>query len=296
MTNLPGIRGENIKQWTAHPILNMTWRIIVVLAGDFIGAISVNNFLVPAHILAGGLTGISQLIHHFFIGLPIGTMYFLFNIPLIVLGYKYLGKRFVFLTLIAILGFSAFTDVVHIHFHSVSDPLLISLYGGVLGGVSSGIVIRVGGSMGGTDVLSLVINRLFGKGVGSTGFFMNLIVLLLSITIFGVPAGMYTLVSMFAASRVVNALMHFQQRKTALIVTTKAADMSRTLNQRLTRGSTLMNASGTYTNAQLGVLMCVMTHLEINELKQIAKEVDNGAFISILDTTEVIGRFRHTTP
>lgn len=285
-----------LNQYRAHPVTDFAWRILVVLAGDFLGAVSVNNFLVPAHILAGGITGIAQIIHHFAAYLPIGTLYFLFNIPLFILGYRSLGKRFVALTGIAIVGFSAFTDLVHLHFHTVSDPLLIGLYGGVIGGLSSGIVIRVGGSMGGTDILSLVLNRRLGKSVGSIGFFMNVIVVLLSTIVFGIPAGMYTLVSMFASSRVINSLMHYQQRKTALIVTTRATDISKRISVRLTRGSTLIHASGTYTNAPLGVLMCVMTHLEISDLKTLVKEIDPNAFIAILDTADVVGHFRNVSP
>lgn len=285
---------ENIKKIRSHPIIDFIWRMILVLIGDFLGAISINNFLVPAQILSGGVTGIAQILHHYYDFLPIGTMYFIFNIPLFILGYKYLGKRFVALTGIGIAGFSAFTDLIHLHFSVPSnDLLMMSLYGGVLGGISSGLAIRAGGSMGGTDILSVVLYRLSGRNVSSTGLIMNVLVLLLSTSVFGVRAGMYTLVAMFASSRIVATLMHYQQRKTALIVTTRAREMSQTIGKRLTRGSTLMHASGTYTNSELGVLMCVLTYLELADLKIVAQEIDPQAFITVLDTTEVVGRFRH---
>lgn len=279
-------------KWRQHRALDFIWRIFIVLAADFIGAVGVNNFLVPGHILAGGITGISQIIHHYILVLPIGTLYALLNLPLFLLGYKYLGKRFVGLTAVAIAGFSVLTDVVHLHFTPVNDPLLIGLYGGVLSGISSGMVIRVGGSMGGTDILSIVLFRLTGKPIGGTGFAMNAFVVLLSGLVFGIEAAMYTLVSIFAASRVVNTLMHYQQRKTALIVTTHASEVSQEISRRLGRGSTLLNASGTYTNASVGVLMCAMTSLEMAELKILTVDIDPHVFITILDTTEVFGRFR----
>lgn len=287
------LRLNQLVQVERHPVLSYAFRIAVVIAGGLIGAISVNNFLVPAHILAGGITGITQILHHEFLFLPIGTLYFLFNIPLFVLGWRHLGRRFIFLTGVGIASFSLFTDTVHLQFTPVHDPLLISLYGGVLGGISSGIVIRVGGSMGGTDILSLVLNRLTGKSLASISFAMNVVVLLLSMMVFGIPAGMYTLVSMFATSRVINALMHYQQRKTALIVSTKCTEISKEIGLRLGRGSTLLNASGTYTNASVGVLMCALTHLEVTELKIMAKQIDPKVFITVLDTTEVVGQFRH---
>jgi uncharacterized membrane-anchored protein YitT (DUF2179 family) len=274
-------------------IFGYTWRIIIILFSGFVGAVSVNNFLVPAHILAGGLTGIAQLVHHF-IPVAIGTLYFIFNVPLFILGYKYLGKRFVLLTGLAILSFSVFADTVHLHFHvPENDPLLIALYGGVLGGLSSGLVIRIGGSMGGTDILSLVLYRVAGKSVGAVSFAANVIVVLLSMTIFGIDKGMYTLVAMFASSRVINAMMHYQARKTALIVSSKALDISRMIGERLHRGSTLMAASGTYTNATVGVLICALTHLELTDLRQLATEIDENVFITVLDTTEIFGKFRH---
>ncbi|MFD1676664.1 YitT family protein [Alicyclobacillus fodiniaquatilis] len=275
-----------------HPILDWTWRIAVVIVADFIGAISVNNFLSPAHILAGGITGVAQIIHHYLHFIGLGTLFFIFNIPLFLLGYRYLGKKFILLTGIAIIGFSVFTDAVHLHFTTVNDPLLMGLYGGVLAGLSSGMVIRVGGSMGGTDILSLVIHRLTGKSVGSTGFIINVVIVLLSVFVFGVPAGMYTLVSMFASSRVISALMHFQHRKTALIVTAQPEILAKAIGERLVRGSTIIPASGAYTHTERGVLLCAMTHLEMSDLKEIVRAVDPHAFMTILDTTEVVGQFR----
>ncbi len=276
-----------------HPILLWTVRILVVLVGCFIGAVSLNSFLVPAHILAGGLTGVAQFIHHF-ISVPIGTLYFLFNIPLFFLGYRYLGKRFILLTGVGIIGFSTFADLVHLNFPlTTKDPLLMSLYGGVLSGISSGIIFRVGGSAGGTDILSLVFHRLTGRSVGSLGFSMNVVVVLLSITIFSVEAGMYTLVAMFAASRVVNALLNYQNRKTALIVSTKADEIAQAIGEQLGRGSTIISAYGSYTHAATQVLMCALTHLELTDLRLLCRRIDPNVFITVVPTTEVFGHFRN---
>ncbi|WP_367305793.1 YitT family protein [Alicyclobacillus acidocaldarius] len=285
-----GMRGAS------HPALDWTWRIAVILFSDLVGAVAVNNFLTPAHILAGGVTGVAQILHHYVPALGVGTMYFVFNIPLFILGYRYLGRRFIFQTGIAILGFSALADFVRLHFSTPTDPLLMGLYGGVLTGLSSGLVIRVGGSMGGTDIVSLVVHRLTGRNIGSVSFVMNAAIVLLSMLVFGVPAGLYTLVSMYAASRVVSGLMHFQQRKTALIVTSKPSEVASAIGQRLVRGSTVMRAYGAYTQRERGVLLCAMTHLEIADLKEIVQALDPDAFITILDTTEVIGRFRQSAP
>lgn len=285
-----GLKGQS------HPVLDWAWRIAIVIFSDLIGSISVNNFLTPAHILAGGVTGVAQIIHHYVHFLGVGTLFFVFNIPLFLIGYRRLGKRFIALTGLAIVGFSAITDAVTIHFATPKDPLLMGLYGGVLAGLSSGLVIRAGGSMGGTDILSLVLHRITGRSVGSTGFIMNAIVVLLSMFIFGIPAGLYTLVSMFATSRVVSSLMHFQQRKTALIVTDKPHEVSQLIGERLTRGSTIIRASGAYTKAERSVLLCVLTHLELSDLRALVYSVDENAFITVLDTTEVMGRFRQPTP
>ncbi|ACV59365.1 YitT family protein [Alicyclobacillus acidocaldarius] len=285
-----GMRGAS------HPALDWTWRIAVILFSDLVGAVAVNNFLTPAHILAGGVTGVAQILHHYVPALGVGTMYFVFNIPLFILGYRYLGRRFIFQTGIAILGFSALADFVRLHFSAPTDPLLMGLYGGVLTGLSSGLVIRVGGSMGGTDIVSLVVHRLTGRNIGSVSFVMNAAIVLLSMLVFGVPAGLYTLVSMYAASRVVSGLMHFQQRKTALIVTSKPSEVASAIGQRLVRGSTVMRAYGAYTQRERGVLLCAMTHLEIADLKEIVQSLDPDAFITILDTTEVVGRFRQSAP
>ncbi|KPV39903.1 YitT family protein [Alicyclobacillus ferrooxydans] len=276
-----------------HPVLNVGVRIIVLLFACVLSAVAINSFLVPARILAGGVTGIAQIIHHFW-SLPIGTMYFIFNIPLFILGFRYLGKQFIFLTGVGIVGFSVFTDTIHPHFNlPVQDPLLMSLYGGVLGGVASGLVFRVGGSTGGTDILSLVFNRITGRSVGSLSFGMNVIIVILSMTVFGIPAGLYTLVSMFATSRVVNALLNYQNRKTALIVSVKATEIGEAIGQQLGRGSTLLQASGAYSKANTNLLICALTHLELTELRQLCTAIDPNVFVTVLPTTEVYGRFRH---
>lgn len=276
-----------------HPVLNIIIRISVLLFACLISAVSVNSFLVPARILAGGVTGIAQIIHHFW-AIPIGTMYFIFNIPLFVLGYRYLGKQFILLTGVGIIGFSVFTDFVHLDFNlPVKDPLIMSLYGGVLGGLASGLIFRVGGSSGGTDILSLVFNRLTGRSVGSLGFGMNIVIVLLSMTVFGIPAGLYTLVSMFATSRVVNALLNYQNRKTALIISAKAQEIGEAIGTELGRGSTLLTASGAYTKTSTNVLICALTHLELTELRQICTAIDPNVFVTVLPTTEVYGKFRH---
>ncbi|MBX6351960.1 MAG: YitT family protein [Thermoflavifilum sp.] len=267
-------------------------RILLILAGTFVGSIAVNEFMTPAHILAGGVTGIAQLMGHF-TGIGMGTLYFLLNIPLFLLGYRFLGRRFIALTGVGILSFSVFTDVVRIRNLALpQDPLLLSIYAGVLLGISSSIVFRAGGSTGGTDILSLVLNRLTGKSVGGISFALNVVVVLLSMGFFGVDAGLYTLVALFASARVVNSLLHFQHRKTVLIVSSKATEISRRIGERLGRGSTLVAASGAYTGHATSVLMCVLTHLEVPELRELALEVDPQAFITVLDTTEVVGKFR----
>lgn len=286
---------NQILRQNRHPILKLVIRTAILLVGCLASAISVNTFLVPAHILAGGVTGIAQIIHHFW-ALPIGTMYFIFNIPLFLLGYRYLGRQFILLTGVGIVAFSVFTDFVHPHLTlPLNDPLLMSLYGGVLGGIASGLIIRVGGSAGGTDILSLVFNRTTGRSVGSLSFGINIVIVLLSMTVFGIEAGLYTLVSMFASSRVINALMNYQNRKTALIVSSKADEIASRIGEQLGRGSTTLSASGSYTKSETKILMCTLTHLELTEMKELCTGIDENVFITVLPTTEVYGRFRHVT-
>ncbi|MCL6445745.1 MAG: YitT family protein, partial [Alicyclobacillus sp.] len=177
----PWMRLGKFRPALDNRMVNLAIRIAVILIGNLFGAVSVNNFLVPAHILAGGLTGVSQLLYHWW-ELPIGFTYFMLNIPLLALGWRYLGKRFVLLTAVGIMGFSVLTDEVHLRLLSVHDPLLLGLYGGVLGGLSSGMVIRAGGSTGGTDVVGLVFHRLMNKSVGGVGFAVNVVIVALSMT------------------------------------------------------------------------------------------------------------------
>lgn len=284
---------DSILRSDQHPVLKAVVRVAVMLVGCLANAISVNTFLVPAHILSGGVTGIAQIIHHFW-AVPLGTMFFILNIPLFLVGYRHLGRRFILLTGVGIVGFSVFTDFLHPAITvPVNDPLLMSLYGGVLAGLASGLIIRVGGSSGGTDILSLVVNRLTGRSVGSISFGLNIIIVLVSMTVFGIDAGLYTLVAMFATSRVMNTLLNYQNRKTALIVSTHAQEISAAIIERLGRGSTLINAAGSYTKSQTNVLMCTLTHLELSEMKEICNAVDEHVFITVLPTTEVYGQFRH---
>ena len=267
--------------------------ILVIIIGSFISSLGVNLFLSNAKLLSGGVTGIALILQYLW-EVPSGITVFLLNIPLFFVGYKYLNKRFTIYTAIGMLSFSTALMITKplSTLVQVDDMLLYCIYGGVLSGIGSGLIFYRNGSTGGTDIITMVIRKKYSNfDIGQVGFAFNLIIVTVSIFIFGLPRALYTLISMFITSTILDKVLNgFTSKKLLLILTEKEDDIINYVIKDMNRGITALMAEGGYTRDKKRLLYVAVTTSQMISLKTKILRVDPKAFITIIDVSEVKGK------
>lgn len=267
--------------------------ILVIIIGSFISSLGVNLFLSNAKLLSGGVTGIALILQYLW-EIPSGITVFLLNIPLFFVSYKYLNKRFTIYTAIGMLSFSTALMITKplSTLVQVDDMLLYCIYGGVLSGIGSGLIFYRNGSTGGTDIITMVIRKKYSNfDIGQVGFAFNLIIVTVSIFIFGLPRALYTLISMFITSTILDKVLNgFTSKKLLLILTEKEDDIINYVIKDMNRGITALMAEGGYTRDKKRLLYVAVTTSQMISLKTKILRVDPKAFITIIDVSEVKGK------
>lgn len=272
----------------------LSWSIILILLGTSLSALAYTHLIIPNRMLSGGVGGLSLIINRI-TGMPTGTLVFLINIPILILGYRKIGGKFIILTIMAVLSFSMLLDWFPTQ-PVVDDMLLASVFGGALNGIGLGLVLKAGGSTGGTDVIGIVLNRMYSFSLGEVMLAFNGLIVLASALLFDLNSALYTLITMFVTSRTVDAIQDSKDRKTALIVSDHAEEIAVKIHEDLHRGVTFLQGEGSYQRGSRKVIMCVLTRFEIAHLKEVVLSLDPKAFMTITDTNEVIGRFKPFSP
>lgn len=279
-----------------YHVIERLKKFLIVTGAAIIYACALNFFLTPSHLFTGGLAGISQLItsvgsKYFDVALPTGLLLFLFNIPIIYLAWKEIGKEFTFYSGYSILIMSVALEVVPVV--RVSDDMLLNtIFGGALSGLGIGITLRYGASTGGLDIIALIASFRKGKSVGSYLFMINAVIVILAGIFFQWERALYTMISLYTSTRVVDFIHTSHVKLTAFIVTRKVEEVREAIFSRMVRGVTIMQAEGAYTHEKKGVLMMVLTRYELYELNRTLKQVDPQAFTNIVETVDVKGNFK----
>lgn len=263
--------------------------IVMISGASILVAFAYNFLLIPHEILSGGLSGIAILLG---IVTPINTgiLNLLLNLPLLILGVIKLGKRFISYTILSVVVLSVSLYVIPIH-KATEDPILASLFGGVIVGLGVGLIFRASGSSGGFDIVAMLLSRKRDFPLGVLISAMNGIVVAFSGFIFSWDAALLTLVSIYATGKVVDTVHTSHIKLTLMIITSKGEEMKEQLLTNLYRGVTIMDAEGAYSGEGRKVLMTVITRYQLAEVRHIIKQADAEAFVNILQTTEVIGMF-----
>ena len=267
----------------------------LIAIGMLIQAVGLRLFLVPAQLASGGVSGIAQLINHF-TGWPIGLMVLIGNLPLFVLGWRYLGgRRFVLRTVFAVIVYSFLLDaVLWLPFFPrnglTDDIVLNALYGAVLGGIGVGLVYRGQATSGGSDILARILNRWRGIPMTQSYLLSDTLIILSAGLIFGWTKALYALISLYVSGLVVDATMEGAGIvRLAWIITSEPAVVAQKILVEMGRGVTVLNGTGAYTGAERSVLYCVVTRSEIQHLKNIVHEIDPKAFMVVGAAHEALG-------
>lgn len=264
-------------------------QILGLIVGSIIIVVAFNLFLIPHEILSSGMSGLSMIIG-MITPLDTGLANFLLNLPLLIIGYKMLGRKFIMNTIFSVLIISIGLYLVPVHIIA-DDKILSSIFGGALTGLGVGIVFRFSGSTGGFDIIGMIVSRKRDFPIGILLSGMNAIVIVISGFLFDWDSALYTLVSIFVTGKVVDAIYTDHVKLTVMIITEKGEEMRQHLLTNLYRGLTIMNGVGGYSNESRNVLISVISRYELNDVKTLIAEVDPQAFVNITETIEVMGLF-----
>jgi uncharacterized membrane-anchored protein YitT (DUF2179 family) len=276
---------------------------LLILVGSLLQAIALRLFLIPANLASGGVSGISQLINHY-TGWPIGTMVLIGNIPLFLLGWRFLGgRRFAARTATAILAYSLAVDLLlYIPFFPLKgltdDIFLNSLYGAVVAGVGYGLVYRARGTSGGSDILARILNHWRGTPMTQSYLMVDSAVILAAGFVFGWKEALYAIITLYVSGIVAETILEGGGTvRTAMIVTSKPQEIADQILTELERGVTFLSGTGAYTGEERPVIYCVVSRAEIAQIKAIVHDVDPKAFMVVGVAHEALGEgFRSLKP
>lgn len=274
-------------------VWNETKGYLFMLLGCVAYALSTSVFLAPNSIVAGGVTGLSVIVNLLNEKIPIGMISIVINLPILALGIRFQGWKFILRCLLTIVTLGVVTDIFSLLPTMTSDGVLASLYGGVCQGVGIGLFVKYEFSSGGTELLGRVISRFIKVlRIPACVAILDGTIVVLGAIVTKNPANMlYALIVVFVSAKVSEiVLMGLEKSKLCIIITDKGKQVSQTLIERSPRGVTMLNGTGMYTDKEHDVVMTCVKNRQLTQLKAIVKEVDEHAFIIINDSVEVRGQ------
>ncbi len=254
-------------------------------------SISINGILVYHELISGGISGLAMVIHYLFPRLSIGLMVLLINIPIFIMGWTLISGKFFFFSLLGMSSFSLFlTLTTNLHI-TVENPLLATVFAGVISGCGSGLIFRAGGSGGGTGIIAMILNRRLSMRVGIISSLLNSIPLVLGAFLLNLDAALYSIIYVFVSGSVMDRIMaSFNERRSVFIISSHSLEISLEILIKLRRGATFLTGRGAYTQSPLEVIYSVVSLFELAKLKDLVTAIDPKAFLIINETQEVIGK------
>ncbi|MCD7906025.1 MAG: YitT family protein [Clostridiales bacterium] len=270
-------------------LYNLVYTVMLV-AGAVIAAAALEFILVPVTILDGGVTGVAIIIHQLF-NLPLGVLVFILNIPFLFIGFRQMGIRFLLKAAIAMVIFSVFLEIFGKLEHQVTEDLtLAAVYGGILLGIGVGMVLRAGGCLDGTESMALLISKRSSLSVGQFVLICNVVIFSAAGFVFSMDRAMYSLITYFITSKVVDFVESgFEQGKAVMIITNEGKRIANSIYDKLGRTVTIIEGEGLISGKKV-VLYCVVTRIELHELKRLIRDDDASAFMTISDVSEIVGK------
>lgn len=265
-------------------------RMIGVLAGTTILALSLVLFLVPNKIAPGGVSGLATIVFHV-TNLSIGVIMLIINIPLFFIGIKRLGFIFGLRTVVATIYLSFAVDILQRYLEPIThDPLLAALYGGIIMGIGLGIAMNNGGTTGGTDLAAVLIHRSFKLSVGTTLLILDAIVISIAGFFFNLELAMYSALALFVSTKILDLMQEgWHYARAAYIISDKPNEIAEAIMAKLERGVTSFYGKGMYSGEDKNILYVICSRAEIARLKDLVRSIDQEAFMVIGEATEVLG-------
>lgn len=264
----------------------------LITIGGLVMAIGISMILLPNELSTGGFAGIASIFYYFF-NSQVGTVIIALNTPLLIWSYFKLGKRFVIRNLYGILILSIFTNILEGVKPITDDRILACIYGGILSGIGTALVLRAKGSTGGSDLVSYLIKIYKPELRTSKAILMfDFTVITLNVLFFRkIEIGLYSAIAIYIMGKMIDIILEGSNFAKALfIVSPKYQEIAVAIGNQVNRGSTGIFSKGMYTNSEKMMLLCVGSRNEAYEMQNIAKQIDKSSFIIIINAREVIGK------
>ena len=279
---------------TKHTLSRMVRDYTWIALGSVLYSLSFDWFYVPNQIGFGGLTALGMILNHLSPAIPIGTVVLVLNIPIFILGWKFLGGHTLVSSLFAMAATSVLVDLIAaIYTFPPMDPMLAAVFGGVSLGVALGMIFSKGATTGGTDLIARLLKLPFAwLPVGRLLLVVDLSMLLaVSIAFRSMESAMYGMISLYISTLVMDGVLYgMDQSKVAYIITATPRIMAEEIDRQLDRGVTFLRGEGSFSGKERLVLMCAFKQRQIVPLKALVHELDPQAFLIVCDAHEVLGQ------
>lgn len=268
----------------------LTKKYFLVTIGAILASIGLELFLIPNHVIDGGVVGISIMLEHI-TDISLSMFLVLLNIPFAILGWKQIGFKFSVCGSISIILLAIFSEIVAHNFQPITtDAFLASIFGGIIDGLGVGLIIKAGGFLDGTNVVSIIMDRKSVFSVGEVEMFINFFILSSAGFLFGWDKAMYSLFAYYIISKSIDvAVKGLNEAYTVMIITNEYEEVKSALLEKMNRGVTVIYGEGGYSGQETRILYTIVTRFEIDEMKGIISDIDDKAFITINSVNDVIG-------
>lgn len=272
-----------------HTFYNTIEKVFFVILGSILVSIALEIFIIPNNIIDGGIVGIS-IMSSYVTKLPLGVFTFFLNAPFLVIGYKQIGKTFALTTFFANILLSIGVTLLHPVAGVTHDILLASVFGGFIMGAGVGLIIKNGGSLDGTEIVAIILDKKTGFSIGEIVMFFNLFILSSAGLIFGWDKAMYSLITYFVAFKTIDIVVEgLDESKAVIIVSDQYKNIMEAIRDRLGRSVTTLQGRGANKGISSDIIYVVVTRLEISKLKSIVHGFDPNALMTI-GSVEVVGK------
>ena len=283
---------ESIKQKISFRDIaySVPWNLALLTFGALCIAVAINAVAIPHGFMAGGVSGLGILLYYMFPSITPGFWFLVLNIPIFMLGFFTISRRFFLYSIYGTLMVTVFLELVHC-IVPVHDSFLAALCFGCIAGLGLGICFRSLGSTGGTDIIAIWLNQKFGLRVGQIGFVANSLVFALGFATLDVDRVLYSLTAVFIAAQVTDySLSLFNQRKMVLIISSMSEEIVKAVNNHLRRGATVLYGRGAYSHDPKEVVLTVVNTIQLKRIEELIFSIDPNAFVIFENTLNVIGK------
>lgn len=275
-----------------NPVARHIVRYAQIVLGALLTSLGDNLFLIPAHLLTGGISGIAIVIYYL-TGLPVGAQNFVYNLPILYLAYRMFGRHYAFDTIFGTVVLSILLDLTHfvVDWNVCANIVLNSVFGGVLTGIGFGMVFRVNANTGGLDVVGAVVKKYYAIDMGTVVFVLNFLIVAGSAFVCTLEEMLFTFISIYVIAELTNRVAAgLNREKSIVIISGEAEKICTDIMENVHRGVTYLDGRGGLTKEPRGILFAVVSLTQVGRVKTIVRHHDPQAFMIVSDTSEVTGK------